>query len=145
VKREEKEETALLNVERNVIFLLFLVIISALIIYGAFKLLQVYNPWGFIVAIPGAILSFQSLWLLLHPFALIYTDRFEIRQSFLHRKERYIVDIKKITQKKSGKIYITYNDDEVEKINLAGIKPSHVSLMKEQVEKLVTESLKTRS
>jgi hypothetical protein len=97
------------------------------------------------VAIPGAILSFQSLWLLLNPFAMIYEDRFEIRQSFVHRKERYFVDIKRVTQKRNGKLYITFNDDEIERINLMGIKPSHVSILKEKVQNLVTESLKARA
>jgi hypothetical protein len=102
------------------------------------------NPWGFIVLVPGSIFSFQSLWWLLHPFALVFHDKIEIKQSLLHHKYRFFVDIKKISEGKSGKLYITYNDDEMEELNLFGIKTPHKGLLKTEMEQKVAESLKAR-
>ena len=93
------------------------------------------NPWGFIVMGPAAIFSFQTLWLMLNPFALVFKDKIEIRQSFFHSKDRYFIDIKRIAKNKKGALYITYHDDEIERINLFGIKAAHVDLFKSEVEK----------
>lgn len=88
---------------------------------------------GFLVMIPASIFSFQALWWLLHPFALVFEDKLEIKQSLLHHKLRYFVDVKRISESKSGKLYITYNDDEMEALNLFGIKPSHVALLRDEL------------
>ena len=145
MRNEAEIEIPLVNIDRNPLFLLISVIISTVILYFGCSLLQNVNGWGFIVLIPGTIISFQTLWLLLNPFALVYSDKIEIKQSFFHHKFRYFVDIKKIIETKNGKIYITYNDDEVEAINLFGIKASHLTLLKTEIEKSVNENIKTRS
>jgi len=144
VKNIEKEETPLQYIERNPIFLLISVGISVLIILIGYTMLKNMNPWGFIVLVPGAILSFQSVWWLLHPFALVFEDKIEIKQSLLHHKYRYFVDLKRVSESKKGKIYITYNDDEMEALNLFGIKASHVSLLKSEMERSVIENMKHR-
>jgi hypothetical protein len=144
VKNVKKEEVPRLNIERNPLFLLLAVTISATILFWGYLLLKDVNPLGFIVLIPGSIISFQSLWWLLNPFALIFDDKVEIKQSLLHHKYRYFVDVKKINGSKKSKIYITYNDDEMEALNLFGIKSSHVDLLKSEMEKSVSESIKTR-
>ena len=140
----EKEEKPLQHIERSPLFLSISVLISAIIVFFGYTLLKNVNPWGFIVLIPGSILSFQSLWWLLHPFAIVFEDKIEIKQSLLHHKYRYFVDLKRISESKKGKIYITYNDDEMEGLNLFGIKPSHVSLLKSEMEKSVSENMKAR-
>ena len=142
---KEKEEIALLNIERNNALLALVFGLSALVLFAAYKLLNAFNPWGFIVAIPGCILLFQSLWLMLNPFAKLFADRFEIHQSFLRRKSRYFVDIKKISDNKNGSLYLTFNDDEIEKISLGGIRHSQIGLLKEEISKKVEESLRLRA
>ena len=144
MRKAEKDEIVLLNIERHPLLLVAVMALSAAILYLAAVLLKDVNPLGFLVLIPGSLLAFYSLWLLLNPFALIFDNKFEIKYSFLHHKSRYYVDIKKVTQSKGKGLFITYNDDEVERISLFGIRRSHIHLLKEQVEKMVTESLKTR-
>jgi len=140
----EKEEKPLQHIERSPLFLLISVLISTAIVFAGYNLLKNTNPLGFIVLVPGAILSFQSLWWLLNPFALVFEDKIEIKQSLLHHKYRYFVDLKRVSESKKGKIYITYNDDEMEGLNLFGIKASHVSLLKSEMERSVAENLKVR-
>jgi hypothetical protein len=144
VKNIEKEEIALVNIERSPLFLLIAVLISLLIVLYGYILLKDVNPLGFLVMIPGSILSFQALWWLLHPFARVFADKIEIKQSLLHHKYRYFVDVKRISESKKGVIYITYNDDEMEALNLFGIKSSQVPLLKSELEKFVSENIKTR-
>lgn len=141
----EKEEKVLQNIERDPKFLIISILISSIIIFLGYNMLKNMNPWGFIVLVPGSIFSFQSLWWLLHPFAQVFEDKIEIKQSLLHHKYRYFVDLKRISESNKGKIYLTYNDDEMESLNLFGIKPSHVALLKSEMEKFVSESLKIRS
>jgi hypothetical protein len=100
-------------------------------------MLMAKHPFGFIAGIPGLILAFQLLWLSLHPFAVIFEDRFEITQSFIHKKQRYFTDIKEVTVRKGGHFFITFNDDEIEKINLFGMRGSHYQKMT----KLLTEKV----
>ena len=137
MRNKEKDEIPLLNIERSPLILIISVLISMSIVYLGYVLLKDVNPWGFIIMIPAAIFSFQSLWLLLNPFAIIFRDKFTIRQSLFHHKDHYFIDIKKITKNKNGGLYITYKDDEVEKIGLFGIKNSHIQLLKIEVEKLI--------
>jgi hypothetical protein len=144
VKKIEKEEIPLASIERSIPLLILIILASTALMAWGITLLKDVNPRGFLVLIPGGILSFQSLWLLLHPFALIYEDKIEIRQSFLHSRISYFVDVKKITQSKNGSLYITYNDDEVEKINLFGIRESQRSFLKDEFNRHVVQSLETR-
>lgn len=139
----KKEEKVLQNIERNPVYLLLATLISAGIIYAGYALLISVNPWGVMVLVPGAVLAFQCLWWLLNPFAQVFEDKIEIKQSLFHNKDRYFIDLKRVTETKSGKLYITYNDDEIESLNLFGIKPSHVSLLKSELEKYVAENHKS--
>jgi hypothetical protein len=142
VRNEEEYGIPLVNIERSPLFLIFFIAISAVISYLGYQLLKNVNPWGFIVMIPALALSFQTLWLLLNPFAIVFKDKIAIKQSFLHQKELYFIDIKQITEGKQGKIYITYHDGELEPINLFGIKPLHTQLLKTEVEKFLVADIK---
>jgi hypothetical protein len=145
VRNEEEFGIPLVNIERSPLFLMFFVIVSAIISYSGYELLKNVNPWGFMVMIPAILFSFQTLWLLLNPFAVIFFDKIVIRQSFFHRKEFYFIDIKQITEGKQGKIYVTYHDGELEKLSLFGIRPLHLQHLKTEVEKLVLLSIKDNS
>jgi hypothetical protein len=144
VRNEEEYGIPLVNIERNPFILISFFGLSALISFGGYQLLKNVNPWGFMVMIPAAFLCFQSLWLLLNPFAIIFKDKIAIKQSFFHQKQRYFIDIKQITESKGGKIYLVYNDGELEPINLFGIKHSHTQLLKSEMEKFVLLSMKDR-
>lgn len=86
---------------------------------------------------PTLLLLVQTLWLILTPFAIIYEDKLDIRQSFIHQKSRYFIDIKQISQNKKGKVFIIYNDGEIEFINLLGIRSSHIALLKNEVSRFI--------
>jgi hypothetical protein len=141
VKNEQKEEVALLNIERSIPLLLTVAALMVLDLYISYTMLVAQHPFGFIAGIPGIILAFQLLWLSLHPFAIIFEDRFEITQSFIHKKQRYFTDIKKVTPRQRGHFYITFNDDEIEKINLFGIRGSHY----EKMTRLLAEKIAANS
>ncbi len=144
MRNDEKIEIPLVNIERNPMVVAISVLISGIIVFWAYTLLVKVNPWGFMVMVPGAFISFQSLWFLLNPFALIFKERIEFKQSLFNTKIRYYIDIKKITETKSGKLYITYNDDEVEALNVFGIKNTQVALLKSELEKFIQNSIAER-
>lgn len=142
MKRTEKEEKVLVNIERSPLVISVTLTASALLGWLAFVLLRDINPWGFLAMIPAAAMGFQTLWLLLHPFALVYSDKVEIKQSLIHQKRCYFVDIKKITVARNGKTYLTYHDDEVELLSLSGIRSSHHATLMSEMNRLIAESMK---
>lgn len=142
-KEQKEEEVILLNIERHVGILVLIALLSALDFYYVYTLYLKISPWIFVAAIPGMVLGFQLLWLGLHPFAIVLEDRFEINQSFIHRKQRYFIDIKQVSPAKGNYFYITYHDDEVEKIGVFGIRPAHYQKMTEMLNQMSQE--KTRS
>jgi hypothetical protein len=135
VKKADHIEPSLLNIERNPIILLISSVLTAIFIYIAWALLKAVNPLGLIMMIPAAFCAFQSLWLMLNPFAAFYADRIEIKQSLFHNQQRFFIDVRKVSQDAKGQVFITYNDDEVEKLNLFGIKKSHIQVLRENLEK----------
>lgn len=136
--KNEKIETPLINIERNLLLLGACIICCAGISYYAYTLFRSFSPWGFIAMIPGAILFFQSLWWIVNPFASIYENRVEIKYSMFNGKEFYFTDIKKIVENKQGKLVVVYTDDEAEPLNLFGIRASHVSRLKAEMEKQIS-------
>ncbi len=144
MRNPEKEQLPLLNIERSPLFLGTTVLLSVLIVFFGYKLLEAMNPWGFVVMVPAAILSFQTAWWLLNPFAEVYDNRVEIKQSLFHDKIRYFVDITKTELRPKANLIITYNDEEVESLNLFGIKGSQLKTIQSEIDKSVKESLKTR-
>ncbi len=145
MRNVEKEQLPLLNIERSPLFLGATVVLSVLIVFLGYRLLEAMNPWGFVVMVPAAILSFQTAWWLLNPFAEVYDNRVEIKQSLFHDKIRYFVDITKTELRPKGILLLTYNDEEVEALNLFGIKVSQLETIQSEIAKFVKESLKSRS
>jgi hypothetical protein len=142
VKNSNEDEPARLNIERDPLLLLALTILCAGLAYLDYFLFKAVNPLAFLVMIPAAILSFQVLWLFLHPFALVFENRFEIKHSLFSNKMHHFIDIKKLSESK-GKWYITYTDDDIERLNLFGIKKAHVELLKAEIEKQIAANTHT--
>ncbi len=139
----------LANIERNPLVLLGSTALSAALVYLTYytifnkDVLQI-KPVGFFLFVPTLIVSFQTLWYLLNPFALVFEDKLEIKQSLFHNKFWHYVDIKEVSSVKNGTFKITYNDHEIERMNLLGIKPSHKDLLREELNKQVQISLVKR-
>lgn len=138
MRNAEKIEIPLINIERSTLLIITSFLLSSVILLLGFKVLMDFNVLGFIIMIPGSFMAFQSLWIVLHPFTLIFADRFEIKQSLFRNKIRYFIDIKKVTQNSNGKLYITFNDDEIEMLNLFGIRKNHKQLLKSEIEKAIS-------
>lgn len=140
MRKREEEGTPLVNIERHPLVLIVSLGITGLLAWYNVSLFSVMHPLGFVIMTPTVILAVQSLWLILTPFAMVYADRVEFRQSFFHQKRRYFIDLKRTAINRDGKFYIVYHDDEVERLHLFGIRPSHVQLLKTELDKSVTSA-----
>ncbi len=139
-KKEESKE----YFERS-IFLVVVVAVSGFFLdWLSITLLLDVNPWGTATAIPGLMLTLQGIWLIVNPFAVIYQDRFEIKQSLLYNKEFFYLDAKAIDDKKSHSVQIIYNDGDIENLPLLGMRASHKKLFKDRLKEKIVESNKHR-
>lgn len=149
MNNQRKEEIPLVNIERNPLVLLISVLITAGLVYLTFQTIfnkEAYevNPLGFFLFVPTLIVFFQTMWYLVNPFAIIFEDKLEVKKSLFQNKFWHYVDIKKVGALKDSSFKIVYNDDEVEKISLFGIRASHKGLLLQELSKQVDMSLKNR-
>jgi len=144
VRNQEPIETPLVQFERSPFFLGMLFLIMTGFAVPAWLLLKDVNPWGFFLMVPAVFAGFQLLWLSLNPFAMIFENKIEIKQSFIHQKARYFVDIKTVHLNKNGNLLIVYNDEEMEKLSLFGIRKKDTAALKDEMQKSVSASLRTR-
>lgn len=139
--KNEKEESKE-YIERNVLFVVFLATISLGLDWLTIHFLINVNPWGMLVGVPGLVLTLQSLWLIVNPYAVVYNDRFEVKQSLFYNKLFYFLDAKDVQLNSALKL--VYNDDDLEKIPLFGIRSSHKSLFTQKIKEKIEISLKNR-
>ncbi len=144
MRNKEKDEIALVNIDRNPLILLLSIGLSTFLDYLAYTLILDLNPWGFIILTPATFLSFQTIWLLLTPYAMLFDDKLEIKRTLFSNKMLFFVDVKKVGNVKKGNLFISYNDDEVTKISLFGIRASQVDTLKSELEKHVTIAINKR-
>ncbi|MBA3662982.1 MAG: hypothetical protein H0W61_02070 [Bacteroidetes bacterium] len=144
MKKTEKVEIPLVNIERNPLMLLLWVVCNAGIAYLTYHFFKNMNPWGFIIMIPAVIMSFLTLWLLLNPFAIFFEDKLEFKQSFFNNSTLYFIDVKQVMEVKNNRLKIIYNDDDMDAFIIYGIKSSHKELLKKHLETFVTESIEKR-
>jgi hypothetical protein len=144
VRNKEKDEIALINIDRNPLVLLASIALSTLLDYFSYTFILDLNPWGFVIMIPATFFSFQTIWLLLTPYAMVFNDKLEIKRTLFSNKMLFFTDVKKVGNFKKGSLFISYNDDEVAKINLFGIKGSQVETLRSELEKHVTITIGKR-
>ena len=142
---KNKDEEPKEYFERNMLFVITLTIIAISIDCLAIYTLKKTNPWGTLIGVPGVILTLQALWLLVNPYAIVYEDRFEIKQSLLSNKQFYYLDAKSVNNKKSNYITIVYNDNDEENISILGIKNAHKVLLLKKIKEMVALSIKKRN
>ena len=141
---KNKEEEPKEYFERNVILVVSVVLSSLVLDIVSVKLLLDVNPWGSATAIPGLVLSFQALWLLVNPYAIVYENRFEVKQSLIYNKEFYFLDAKALESNSMQKIHLVYNDGDLEKITLFGMRGAHKRLFKERLAEKINASVENR-
>lgn len=75
---------------------------------------------------------------------MLFDDKLEIKRSLFSNKMLFFVDVKKVGNIKKGSLFISYNDDEIDKINLFGIRTSQTATLISELEKHVTITLNKR-
>lgn len=130
--------------ERNILLVITVTASGLALDWLSIKLLLDVNPWGTATAIPGLILTLQAIWLIVNPYAVVYENRFEIKQTLMYNKEFYYLDAKAIGSKNSYSIKMTYNDGDLESLPLLGIRASHKQLFKDKLNEKISESVKHR-
>jgi hypothetical protein len=149
VKKTTQEEPPQVNIERNPIIIILSLLLTAGMMYYTFRSLFAkevmdINPMSFFLLVPTLILSYQSLWFILNPFGLIYEDKFELKWFAFGSKIWYFVDFKESKKLPNKQFYLVYNDNETQKMNLFGIRSSHIDLLNAELNKRIASSLKTR-
>lgn len=142
---KNKDEEPKEYFERNIALVVIMTTTALAIDWFSIKMLLDVNPWGTATAIPGLMLTLQALWFIVNPYAVVYENRFEIKQSLLYNKEFYYLDSKSIEQKKSNSIQLIYNDNDIEKLSLIGMRDSHKQKFREALNDKIVESLKSRN
>jgi hypothetical protein len=142
---KNKEEEPKEYFERSILLVVTVTISGLLIDWFSVKMLLDVNPWGSATAIPGLIITLQALWLIVNPYAIVYEDRFEIKQSLLYNKEFYYLDAKSINSKSSMSVQLVYNDGDLDRLPLLGMRASHKEKFKARLTEKINESLNNRS
>ena len=137
---KNKEEEPKEYFERSVLLVLTVAISGLLLDWFSIKMLLDVNPWGSATAVPGLILTLQGLWLIVNPYAVVYENRFEIKQSLMYNKEFYYLDAKGV----NDKCQLIYNDGDLEKLHLIGMRESHKQAFKNKLSEKINESLTKR-
>lgn len=141
---KNKDEEPKEYFERNILLVIIITATALGLDWLAIKMLIDVNPWGSAVAIPGLTLTLQALWLIVHPYAVIYEDRFEIKQTLLYNKEFYYLDAKAIDGNSNISLKLVYNDGDVDRLPLLGMRPSHKQKFKTGLAEKISESVKHR-
>lgn len=142
---KNKEEEPKEYFERSILLVVTVAISGLIIDWFSIKMLLDVNPWGSATAIPGLIITLQALWLIVNPYAIVYEDRFEIKQSLLYNKQFYYLDAKSINSKSSMSVQLVYNDGDLDRLPLLGMRASHKEKFKARLAEKINESLKNRS
>ncbi len=142
---KNKEEEPKEYFERNVLLVTSITVIALLIDWISIKMLLDVNPWGTATAIPGLMLTLQGLWLIVNPYAVVYDNRFEIKQTLIYNKEFYYLDARAIDEKGSNTIQLVNNDGDIDRLPLLGMRASHKQKFKTRLSEKIKESLKSRN
>jgi hypothetical protein len=138
---KNKDEEPKEYFERSILLVATVAISGVLLDWFSIKMLLDVNPWGSATAIPGLILTLQALTLIVNPYAIVYEDRFEIKQSLLYNREFYFLDFTGFDEKSKK---LVYNDGDTENLPLLGMRASHKKLFKARLAEKINESLKNR-
>jgi hypothetical protein len=142
VKNEKEEPKEYF--ERSIVLVIFISAAALALDWLSIKLLMDVNPWGTATAIPGLMLTLQALWFIVHPYAIVYDNRFEIKQSLIYNKQFYYLDARAVDQSKPQAIQLVYNDGDLEHIPLQGMRASHRPMFKQALQTKIDASLKHR-
>lgn len=141
---KNKDEEPKEYFERNILLVIIITVAALAIDWMSIQMLLDVNPWGTATAIPGLMLTLQALWLIVNPYAVVYEDRFEIKQTLLYNKEFYYLDAKAIDEKTTNTVHLVYNDNDIDRLPLLGMRASHKQKFKTRLSEKISESVKNR-
>lgn len=141
---KNKDEEPKEYFERNILLVIIVTAAAVGLDWLAIHMLIDVNPWGSAVGIPGLTLTLQALWLIVHPYAVVYEDRFEIKQTLLYNKEFYYLDAKAIDGTSKISLKLVYNDGDTDRLPLLGMRPSHKQKFRDKLAEKINESMKKR-
>ncbi len=130
MKNVKEVEVSLAYFERHPVFIIANILLSI----GLFLLIKInvfkedvmeVNPFSFFLFVPFLFVGFQTLWIILNPFAIMYKDKIEFKNHLLSNKVFHLVDIKDVSFAKNGSLKIIYHDEDIETVSLLGIKSTH--------------------
>lgn len=142
--KKRKEDKPLEYFERSYLLLTLFIVVTIVLSYESYVLIMDFNPIGLVLGVPALILFFQTLWLILNPYAIIYENKFEIKRSIINSKIWYFLDIKQVGESDARGFIIRYNDDDPERVSDFGIRPSHKKKFRDVVNHHVCKSLVER-
>jgi hypothetical protein len=148
VKKREEIEIPERYFERNPLILAGSVALSTALISTVFYLFFYkefeQHGWALMLTPPAIIFGFQTLILILNPYALLYKDRMELKKNMFSNKVWYFNDIERVSEVSNASFKITYNDGEEERMNLMGLKRSQLKELRDELHKHVYLSLEQR-
>ncbi len=130
--------------ERNILLVITFLATGLFLDWLSIHLLMEVNPWGTASAVPGLVLTIQGVWLVTNPYAIVYDDRFEIKQNFIYNKEFYYLDAKRLENKTPGNLLVVYNDEETEKLPLFGMRASYKDKFRKALSEKIAKSVVNR-
>lgn len=145
MRKKEKDEISIFNIDRNPLFIIVSIMLSIVLDYLSYTWILNLIPWGFVMLIPAAFFSFHTIWLILTPYALFYEDKLEIKRNLFSNNMLFFVDVKKVGEITKNNLTITYNDGELSVIKLSGIKTNQKTTLKSELEKHVAFSISKRN
>jgi hypothetical protein len=142
VKNDENEPKEYF--ERNILLIILFIGLGLFLDWLSIHWLMQVNPWGTATAVPGLAMTIQGIWLMVNPYAIIYEDRFEIKQNFVYNKEFYYLDAKRVENKKADTLVVVYNDEETEKLPLFGMRASYKEKFRKALSEKIAKSVVNR-
>ena len=130
--------------ERNILLVTIYIGTGLFLDWLSLHLLSNVNPWGTATSVPGMVLTLQGLWLLVHPYAIIYEDRFEIKQNFIYNKEFYYLDAKRL-ENRASRLVMIYNDGEAVSLPLFGMRRAKQADFQKALNEKIALSIATRN
>ncbi len=131
--------------ERNTPFSIILLTVGLGLCWLSYTIVITPNPWGLMIAVPGIVFVLQAAWLLMNPYALLFDDRIQIKQSLIYDKDFYFIDAKALQTTTNTTWHFVYNDDELAPISLKGMRQSEKEKFKARMIEKINESLTTRA
>lgn len=131
--------------ERNILFVGTIAAIGLGLDYLAYYVLRQANPWGALIAVPGIAISLQSLWLSIHPYAIVFEDRFIIKRSLFYNKQFVYLDAKAIEKTNASYFTMIYNDNDKVRLSIVGLRRKHKELFYKKLQEKIGESVSNRS